>query len=201
MKRKKKKYNKPRKKFEKQRIEEENLLIKRYGLKNKKEIWKADAEINKIRNKAKKLITGTEEEKQKLIQKLIATGFKVEKIADILGLNKEDILKRRLQTILVEKKLARTPKQARQLITHKKVMINGKKINSPSYIVSLNEEGKIELISAKLKKRKSEEEKIKEKKGETSNDKNIKSDKRGIVDTKIKKNNKEEDNKQNNRDK
>ncbi len=166
MKRKKKKYNKPRKKFDKVRIEEENILIKRYGLKNKKEIWKADAEINKIRTKAKKLITGTEEEKQKLIQKLISTGFKVENIADILGLDKENILKRRLQTILVEKKLARTPKQARQLITHKKVMIEGKKVNSPSYIISLDKENKIEIIPAKLKKRKKvgvkEEEKIKE---------------------------------------
>ena len=65
--RKKKKYSRPRKLFDKIRIEEENELIKKYGLKNKKEIWKADSAIGRVRNQAKNLITADSEEQKKLI--------------------------------------------------------------------------------------------------------------------------------------
>ena len=66
-------------------------------------------------------------------------------IADTLGLNKEDWLKRRLQTIIVSKKLATTPKQARQFIIHKHVSIGGQTVNIPSYQVLLEEEPQIRL--------------------------------------------------------
>ncbi len=149
--RKKKRYNKPRNIYDKVRIEEENKLIKEYGLKNKREIWKAEFAIEKIRNQAKKLITAEPEEQKKLFDKLNKLGFKVEKIADILALNKEDWLKRRLQTI-VHKKFANTPKQARQWIVHKHVKINGKAVNVPSYIVKVDEEDKISVDNKLLKK-------------------------------------------------
>jgi len=48
-----KKYSTPRRLFEKSRIDEENAIMKSHGLKNKREIWKADFLVNKIRNKAK----------------------------------------------------------------------------------------------------------------------------------------------------
>ncbi len=150
--RKKKKYNKPRKLYDKVRIEEENKLVEKYGLKNKREVWKAESAIDRIRNRAKKLITATLEEQEKLLEKLRKMGFKVEKIADVLALNKEDWLKRRLQTILTEKKLAKTPKEARQLIVHKHVLINDEVINVPSYIVKVDEEDKIKVnLKTKIK--------------------------------------------------
>ena len=46
MKRKQKKYSKPKRPFDKKRIDEENQLKKEFGLKNKREIWKAEAKIN-----------------------------------------------------------------------------------------------------------------------------------------------------------
>ncbi len=153
--RKKKKYSSPRKVFDSTRIEEENKLIQKYGLKNKKEIWKANSAIEKIRNQAKKLITAEEEEKEKLFSKLNETGFDVEKIADILGLDKENWLKRRLQTIVYEKGLAKTPKEARQLIVHKHISIGGKIVNIPSYIVKVGEEGE---IKSKINPNKNEKE-------------------------------------------
>ena len=150
--RKKKKYNKPRKLYDKVRIEEENKLVEKYGLKNKREVWKAESAIDRIRNRAKKLITATLEEQEKLLEKLRKMGFKVEKIADVLALNKEDWLKRRLQTILTEKKLAKTPKEARQLIVHKHVLINDEVITVPSYIVKVDEEDKIKVnLKTKIK--------------------------------------------------
>ncbi len=157
MKKQSKKYSKPRRAFDKIRISEENLLKEKYGLKNKKEIWKADAAIARIRNLAKKLITKSEEEKRSFIERLQKKGFQIENIGDVLGLNKEDWLKRRLQTIVYKKKLSTTTKQARQFVVHKHVFVGEKIINIPSYLVSLNEEPEIKLnLAFKIQKPKKE---------------------------------------------
>ncbi len=143
--RKHKQYRRPMKPFEKTRINEENALLKRYGLKNKREIWKAEMAVKKMRNHAKDLITAEQEEKDEFIDRLQKQGFKAATIEDVLALNREDWLKRRLQSVLYEKELASTVKEARQLITHKHVLIGDKKVNIPSYLVSLDEENKISV--------------------------------------------------------
>lgn len=164
MKRASKKYSKPRKPYDKARIEEENDLRNKYGLKSKREIWKADAAITRIRNLAKDLIVKSEDEKNAFIERLKRQGFGVNSIADALSLNKEDWLKRRLQTILVTKGLVTTPKQARQFIAHKHVSLGEQIINVPSYQVSLEEEPLVKLnITLKVpEQKKSKVEKIKE---------------------------------------
>ena len=165
MKKQRKKYSKPRKLHDSVRVKEENVLVEKYGLKNKKEIWKADAAIKKIRYIAKNLITSSEEEKTKFIEKLKKMGFKVNDIGEILLLNKEDRLKRRLQTILFEKGMANNSKQARQFIVHKHVSIGDQIVNIPSYQVNLEEEPLVRLnLSLKLKenKEKTKIEEIKE---------------------------------------
>ncbi|MBT4165880.1 30S ribosomal protein S4 [archaeon] len=145
MKKQQKKYSRPQKPFDKARIDEENVLREKYGLKTKREIWKADAAIKRVRNLAKKLITASDEEKSGFIERYQKKGFPVESIADALALDKEDWLKRRLQTIVVAKKFANTPKQARQLITHKHVAIGNQIVNVPSYQVGMVEEGEVKL--------------------------------------------------------
>jgi small subunit ribosomal protein S4 len=163
MKKQKKKFSRPRKPFDKARIEEENILKEKYGLKNKKEIWKADAAIGRIRNLAKQLITASEEEKKAFVERLQKKGFMVESIADALALDKEDWLKRRLQTIVFAKGLANTPKQARQFITHKNVSIGNRTVNIPSYQVSLEEEALVKTdVFLKDKKQKTKVEEIKQ---------------------------------------
>lgn len=129
-------------------IKSENDLIKKYGLKSRREVWRADYTIGKIRNLAKKLITASEEKQKQFVEKLTNKGFNVGSIADVLSLNKEDRLKRRIQSILVSKGLARTHKQARQMITHKHVKINGNIIASPRHLTTLEEEGTVELTLA-----------------------------------------------------
>ena len=151
MKRKHKTYSKPRRPFDKARIDEEVSVKRNYGLKNKKEIWKADSQIKSIREKAKKLIGANEKEQQALFDRLKKIGLEVNSIADVLSLDKKNFLNRRLQTILVRKKLTTTPKSARQLITHRKVLIEGKVVNSPSYIVPVSLEDKITLKGKKKK--------------------------------------------------
>ncbi|MEM3074373.1 MAG: 30S ribosomal protein S4 [Candidatus Pacearchaeota archaeon] len=145
--RKHKKYNKPKKSFDIVRINEENNLIKKYGLKNKREIWKARAKLTSIRRKAKKLINQGENEQKAFIEKLNTNGFKVSDIVDVLALKEEDILKRRLQTIVHEMGISTTLKSARQMIVHKNIKINSKIVNVPSYMVSRNEEKAISKIN------------------------------------------------------
>lgn len=152
MKRKHKIYSRPKKLFDKPRIEEEAKIKEEFGLKNKREIWKADAKIKVMREKAKRLISASEEEKQTFFKGLQKIGLKVNSIGDVLSLDKKDYLRRRLQTVLVEKKFATTPKSARQLITHKKVLVGEKNINAPSYIVPVELENKIKIKPKKEKK-------------------------------------------------
>ena len=151
MKRKHKSYSRPKRPFDKPRIDEEAKIKEEFGLKNKREIWKAEAKIKLIREKAKKLISASEEDKNAFFGRLKKIGFNVKSISDVLSLDKRDYLKRRLQTVLVDKKMANTSKSARQLITHKKVLINGNSINAPSFIVPIDLENKISLKERKVK--------------------------------------------------
>src|SRR3989344_8248307 len=138
--RKKNKYARPRKPFESARIAEENNLLKQYGLKNKKEVWKTVAKVNYYRGRAKALARSHIEEQEVLFNKLKALGIKADNISDVLGLKVEDFLNRRLTTIVANKKLASTVKAARQMTVHKKITIDGKVVNSPSYLVEVSEE-------------------------------------------------------------
>jgi len=147
--RKHKRFSRPRKAFDIIRIDEENKLVSKYGLKSKREIWKANSRISEIRNQAKKRITAGQEEQKALINKLNKIGLNVSQISDILALKKEDWLKRRLQSVIVDKNIAKTPKAARQLIAHKHIAINGNIVNIPSYIVPVDEENEITLVRMK----------------------------------------------------
>jgi small subunit ribosomal protein S4 len=160
IKRKQKKFSRPKQLFDRARIDEENLAVKKYGLKNKREIWKAESQISRLRRRAKKLIPKTDEEKKEFFEQLKRKGFKVNEIADVLGLTKEDWLDRRLQSVVANKKLANTPKQARQLIVHKKILVDGKVVNKPSFFVSADLESKISVKTQKPKPKK--EEKVEE---------------------------------------
>jgi small subunit ribosomal protein S4 len=162
MKRKHKIYSRPKRPFDKPRIEEEAGIMEEFGLKNKREIWKAEAKIKSIREKAKKLISAKPEEQQTLFNKLNKIGLKVNSISSVLSLEKKDYLKRRLQTIVVTKKLASTSKQARQLIVHKKVFVDGRAVSIPSYIVPVELENKITLKERKISKKKEKAEGAKE---------------------------------------
>ncbi|MDP1729530.1 MAG: 30S ribosomal protein S4 [archaeon] len=143
--RKHKRYSRPKKLFDIALIKSEKGLIKKYGLKTRREVWKADFAIGKIRNIAKTLITAEDKKKEEFIKRQVAKGFAVNSIADVLALSKEDYLKRRLESIIVAKKLALTHKQARQLIAHKHVKLNGNKINCPGHLTTLEEEKTIEV--------------------------------------------------------
>ena len=150
--RKKKRFVRPKKAFEKIRIKEENEIMQQYALKNKKEIWKTIAKVNYYRRRAKILAKEKLDEQEILFGKLRALGLNIKGIPDVLALSIHDLLRRRLPVIVTKKNLSQSPRHARQMIIHKKVLINGKAINSPSYLVPLNEENQI-TVKIKMEKK------------------------------------------------
>lgn len=138
--------------WNKERIEADKELVKEFGLKKKREIWKAETLLRKYRGLARRLAAVKDERVEKdLIGKLARFGIlkKGSDLDDVLSMSVNDILGRRLQTIVTKKGLANTPNQARQLIVHGHVTIDGRKIIYPSYMVTLEEESKIKVRLAK----------------------------------------------------
>lgn len=141
-----KKYSTPRHPWEKTRLDEEASIRREYGTRNKKEIWKMDSILKNFFAAAKKAAAVTtqqgEIEKDQLFKKLHKFGLIKEGDGTdaILGLTLKQVMDRRLQTLVYKKSLSRTTKQARQFITHGHIMVGDKKITSPSYLVSIDEE-------------------------------------------------------------
>lgn len=140
-----KKYSKPTHPWQRSRIEEEKQIEKEYGFKSKKEIWKFKSKIRQINAQVKKIVgkrnaQSAIEEKQ-LLDKLYKMGIteKDSKLEDVLGLDLRRLLDRRLQTMVFKQNLTNTINQARQLILHGHIFVNGKKVTIPSYIVLRND--------------------------------------------------------------
>ncbi len=143
------KYEKPKRLWDLDRLKEEKGLKRLYGLKSMRELWVMDRELKKARRDARRLLSLSEEERQRDIGKLMDKLHKLgiiqrdAKLEDILSLTVKDILERRLQTRVVRKGLAKTMAQARQLITHGFISIGGRRISAPSYLVASDEEPRI----------------------------------------------------------
>jgi small subunit ribosomal protein S4 len=139
----------------KERIEQEKALVQEYGLKNKTEIWRQMSKLKGFARQAKRLVAlrrepQSETEKIQLLTRLNKLGLlsKEAVLEDVLGLTIKDLLELRLQTLVCRKGFAKSMKQARQFITHGHVIVNGKKITAPSYLVPLNEVPTINFVQA-----------------------------------------------------
>ncbi len=136
-----------------ERIKNENEVVRQFGLKNKTEVWKADTMLRNFRKQSRelqsRLRSGDQQAKieaDALIAKCSRIGVLPVSGGDlnaILVLKSEDILSRRLQTIVFQKGLATTIKQARQLINHGHIFVDGHKVTVPGYIVLREEEGSV----------------------------------------------------------
>lgn len=122
-----------------------------YGLKNKRELWKARTELSRVRHQARSLLALRQEireQKEPILMKSLARIGLVKEGAtldDVLNLNINDLLSRRLQTLVQKKFSFKTPYQARQAIVHGHVSIADRIITIPSYIVDVKEEGNVQL--------------------------------------------------------
>jgi len=145
----KKKWKGPRHPWRSDVLRSELELIGKYGLRNKRELWIARTLLRNIRTQARTLLALREDEKNArlkiLLDKLHKLGLVLPTatIDDILGLTVEDLLNRRLQTVVYKLGLAKTIHQARQFIVHRHVRIGGQIVNKPGYLVRREEEALI----------------------------------------------------------
>ena len=147
-----KKYDTPLHPWKEDRIKTEHELIKKYGLKNHREIWRAKTVLRKYRRQARDLlakISGNDPQVKKESEQLLLHLTRMSilpagsTLDDVLALDTEAILSRRLQTLVYLKGLANTIRQARQLISHGHIAIGGRKVTVPGYMVTKDEENKI----------------------------------------------------------
>ncbi|MBI4018032.1 MAG: 30S ribosomal protein S4 [Candidatus Aenigmarchaeota archaeon] len=140
------KYETPKRPYDKSRIERERKLLQDYGLRRKKEIWRAESILRNFRRRARDLQAKRDEKLEKeLLGKLNKLGIRVSSVDDVLGVGLENILSRRLQTIVYKRGIANSARHARQLITHGHVHIDDRKVVWPSYLVSSHDETRIKL--------------------------------------------------------
>jgi len=146
----KKKLKTPKSPWDKERINKENELMKTYGLRRKREIWKAESSLRSFRGRARDLAAKKDKVQEKvLLEKLHKMGLlsKDASLDDVLDLTVENLLNRRLQTFVFKNKLANTPKQARQLITHGHIAVDGRRTIYPSLFITRGLEKKISIYS------------------------------------------------------
>jgi len=144
-----KKYDTPRFPWRTDTLQEELKLLGQYGLRNKHELWRHETSLSKFRGIARALIGRSPEERKKMEEEILARlkklGYLDETavLDDVLDLTIEDILERRLQTIVFRKGLTKTIQQSRQLITHGHIAVGNRKVTIPSYVVAKEEEKQI----------------------------------------------------------
>lgn len=85
-----------------------------------------------------------EKQKAKFIYGVLEKPFrnyyeKAKKMSGMTGENLLILLERRLDNVVFRLGFARTRKEARQIVDHKHVLVNGKCVNIPSYLVSVGD--------------------------------------------------------------
>ena len=144
----KKQYETPNEGWNSDRIQREDEIIDEYGLKNKKEVYKAQSQLRNLRREARKIVAEEDEtQKKQIIEKANSLGLVKENagLEDILTLNATDFLDRRLQTAVNRRGYSDTVKEARQLVVHGHVYIDGERVNIPSYLLTQEEEKQLEV--------------------------------------------------------
>jgi small subunit ribosomal protein S4 len=124
-----------------------------YGLRNKRELWRYKTILSQVRGIARSLLGSTGEERERrereYLSKLTRVGVLSESanIDEVLDLEIRDLLERRLQTMVFRRGLAKTPFQARQLVSHGHISVAGKIVSVPGYMVKRDEEEKLKFFS------------------------------------------------------
>merc|ERR1712234_45522 len=149
-----KRYNTPRRPFEKARLDQELKLLGEYGLRNKRELWVVKLFLAKMRKAARELLTLDEKDPRRLFQgnallrRLVRTGVLDEskmKLDYVLGLKNEDFLERRLQTQVFKLGLAKSIHHSRVLIRQGHIRVRKQVVNVPSFIVRLDSQKHIDF--------------------------------------------------------
>ncbi|PYH47791.1 40S ribosomal protein uS4 [Aspergillus saccharolyticus JOP 1030-1] len=147
-------YKVPRRPFESARLDSELKVVGEYGLRNKREVWRVQLTLSKIRRAARELLTLDEKDPKRLfegnalIRRLVRIGVLDEsrmKLDYVLALRVEDFLERRLQTCVYKLGLAKSIHHARVLIKQRHIRVGKQIVNVPSYMVRLDSQKHIDF--------------------------------------------------------
>lgn len=150
-------YDTPKHPWEGPRMEEERRIVEKYGLKNKREFWKAQSVLRNLRRQARELQARLRagepqavRETKWLLDRLTRLGLLAPgspTVDDVLALSVDGLLERRLDWQTFQRGLAPTAKGARKLIVQGHIALNEHRVTRPGYLVRRDEESSLSYAS------------------------------------------------------
>merc|ERR1712086_996694 len=147
----------PRRAYDKERLDAELKMIGQFGLKNKREIWRNGLILSKVRATARTLLTKDEKDPQRifegqaLMRRMIRYGILDEdkqRLDYVLELKVENVMERRLQTLVFKRSLAKSIHHARVLIRQRHIRVGHQIVDVPSFMVRVESQPHIEFSNS-----------------------------------------------------